>query len=199
MADPVTRPLVEEEGTMISWYGSNRKIVLYPTSFNKLLNFGCIHPAASSEDSDDYNKTGSKSRMLEEFAEFHPAIIQLLEKIGEDQVSLYSLYDMEQLPTFVAGRMALIGDAAHPFTPHLAQGGAMAIEDGLSLGTMLPLGTLPEEIESRLLLYNQARYERASTIQEYSRIVGGDSAKVKSASGAALNGKHASVARQRPG
>ena len=65
----------------------------------------------------------------------------------------------------------------------------MAIEDGLSLGTMLPLGTLPEEVQVRLQLYNQARHERASKIQEYSRIVGGDSAKAKSTSGASLAGK----------
>ncbi|KAK1807504.1 hypothetical protein LTR12_018148 [Friedmanniomyces endolithicus] len=186
MADPVTRPLLQDEGTMCAWYGADRKIVLYATSYNTLLNFVCIHPASSSEDSDDYNKTASKSRLLEVYAGFHPAVISLLEKVGEDQVSLYTLYDMEQLPTFVTGLMALIGDAAHPFTPHLAQGGAMAIEDGLSLGTMLPLGTLPEEVQVRLQLYNQARHERASKIQEYSRIVGGDSAKAKSTSGASL-------------
>ncbi|KAK3075513.1 hypothetical protein LTR53_001130 [Teratosphaeriaceae sp. CCFEE 6253] len=191
MADPVTRPLVEAEGTMVSWYGADRKIVLYPTSHNTLLNFVCIHPAAESEDSDDYNETASKARLLQVFADFHPAVLGLLDKVAPDQVSLYPLYDMAQLPTFVIGRMALIGDAAHPFTPHLAQGGAMAIEDGLSLGTMLPRGTLPEEVESRLQLYNQARYERASTIQEYSRIAGGDSTRAKAAPGPALKGKSA--------
>ncbi|KAK1059811.1 hypothetical protein LTR12_006859 [Friedmanniomyces endolithicus] len=175
MSDPVTRPLIEQEGVMISWYGPDRKIVLYPTSGNTLLNFVCIHPASASGDSDDYNKTASKAHLLEVYADFHPVVIKLLEKIGEDQVSLYPLYDMKQLPTFASGRMALVGDAAHPFTPHLAQGGAMAIEDGLSVGTMLPFGTLPDEVESRLQLYNAARYERASAIQEYSRYAGGDS------------------------
>ncbi|KAK0875679.1 hypothetical protein LTR87_010464 [Friedmanniomyces endolithicus] len=175
MSDPVTRPLIEQEGVMISWYGPDRKIVLYPTSGNTLLNFVCIHPASASGDSDDYNKTASKARLLEVYANFHPVVLQLLEKVGADQVSLYPLYDMKQLPTFATGRMALVGDAAHPFTPHLAQGGAMAIEDGLSVGTMLPFGTLPNEVESRLQLYNAARYERASAIQEYSRYAGGDS------------------------
>ncbi|KAK5709899.1 hypothetical protein LTR17_019345 [Elasticomyces elasticus] len=172
LADPTTRRLVEGEGVMVSWYGTDRKIVLYPTSNNTLLNFVCIHPASMSEDSDDYNKTASKDRLLEVYADFHPAVVKLLEKVEEDTVSLYPLYDMDQLPTFVSGRMALVGDAAHPFTPHLAQGGAMAIEDGLSLGTMLPSGTPLEEIENRMQLYNKARYERASAIQEYSRIVG---------------------------
>ncbi|KAK0933176.1 hypothetical protein LTR29_015252 [Friedmanniomyces endolithicus] len=139
MSDPVTRPLIEPEGVMNSWYGPDRKIVLYPTSGNTLLNFVCIHPASASGDSDDYNKTASKAQLLEVYADFHPVVLKLLDKVAEDQVSLYPLYDMKQLPTFVSGRMALVGDAAHPFTPHLAQGGAMAIEDGLSVGTMLPL------------------------------------------------------------
>ncbi len=65
----------------------------------------------------------------------------------------------------------------------------MAIEDGLSVGTMLPFGTLPNEVESRLQLYNAARYERASAIQEYSRYAGGDSTtKVVSKSGSPLKG-----------
>ncbi|KAK5679391.1 hypothetical protein LTS10_008206 [Elasticomyces elasticus] len=186
LADPTTRRLVEGEGVMVSWYGTDRKIVLYPTSNNTLLNFVCIHPASLSEDSDDYNKTASKNRLLEVYADFHPAVVKLLEKVEEDTVSLYPLYDMDQLPTFVSGRLALVGDAAHPFTPHLAQGGAMAIEDGLSLGTMLPSGTPLEEIETRMQLYNEARYERASAIQDYSRIVGGDSSRAKSRTGSTL-------------
>ncbi|KAK5733580.1 hypothetical protein LTR17_009568 [Elasticomyces elasticus] len=169
LADPTTRRLVEGEGVMVSWYGTDRKIVLYPTSNNTLLNF-----------------TASKNRLLEVYADFHPAVVKLLEKVEQDTVSLYPLYDMDQLPTFVSGRMALVGDAAHPFTPHLAQGGAMAIEDGLSLGTMLPSGTPLEEIETRMQLYNKARYERASAIQDYSRIVGGDSPRAKSQTGSTL-------------
>ncbi|KAK6415152.1 hypothetical protein LTR81_011097 [Elasticomyces elasticus] len=189
LADPTTRRLVEGEGVMVSWYGTDRKIVLYPTSNNTLLNFVCIHPASMSGDSDDYNKTASKKRLLEVYADFHPAVVKLLEKVEEDTISLYPLYDMDQLPTFVSGRLALVGDAAHPFTPHLAQGGAMAIEDGLSLGTMLPSDTPLEEIETRMQLYNKARYERASAIQEYSRIVGGDSSRAKSQTGPTLKGE----------
>lgn len=50
----------------------------------------------------------------------------------------------------------------------------MAIEDAVSLGVML--SAIPErsEVPTRLKLYNEARYSRASTIQQYSRIVGGD-------------------------
>ena len=81
---------------------------------------------------------------------------------------------MEQLPTFINDRLALIGDAAHPFLPHLAQGGSMAIEDAVALSTMLSKCGA-SEVPARLELYNKARYERASRIQEYTRLAGKDS------------------------
>lgn len=54
------------------------------------------------------------------------------------------------------------------------QGAGQAIEDAASLAVVLPLGTPPEEIPNRLKLYEKCRYERASRIQEYSRVVGRD-------------------------
>lgn len=56
------------------------------------------------------------------------------------------------------------------------QGGAQAIEDAAAITAVFPLGTLPEEIHDRLTLYQQCRYERASTIQEWSRLKGLDQA-----------------------
>ena len=160
-----------------------------PTSHNELLNFVCIHPASSSEVSDDYNKAASKSKLLEVFGDFHPRLVKLLDKVDPKDLKIYPLYDMETLPTFVSGRMALVGDAAHPFTPHLAQGGAMAIEDGVSLGVMLGNGTLHADVPERLQLYNKARYVRATTIQEYSRLVGEDGTAGKSKNAAKFKGR----------
>lgn len=54
------------------------------------------------------------------------------------------------------------------------QGAGQAIEDAASLAVMLPIGVPREEIPARLKLYEKCRYERASNIQEYSRIAGKD-------------------------
>lgn len=79
---------------------------------------------------------------------------------------------MDTLPDYVHGRLALLGDAAHPFTPHLAQGGAMAMEDGVSLGILLSQLRSTDEVPERLRLYSKARYARATEIQNLSRLVG---------------------------
>ncbi len=172
LADPVTRDWATPNGSMDLWYGPDLKIVLYPCVNNTLFNFVCIHPAALSDASDDYNQSGSKNKLLEIYRDFEPRVLHLLDKADANTLKVYPLFDMDALPTFVNDRLALIGDAAHPFTPHLAQGGAMAIEDAVSLAIMLPLSTTPDEVPERLELYNQARYERATTVQSNSRLVG---------------------------
>jgi 2-polyprenyl-6-methoxyphenol hydroxylase-like FAD-dependent oxidoreductase len=174
LEDPETRKMVQEPGSMDIWYHTDRKIVLYPTSNNTLLNFVCIHPGVLSDTTNSYDKLASKESLQEVFRDFHPRVLRLLNKVEEADIKVYPFFDLKTLPTFVSCRLALVGDAAHPFTPHMAQGGAMAIEDAVSLSIMLDETVTPSEVPERLQLYNQARYERASAIQEYSRQVGGD-------------------------
>jgi len=81
---------------------------------------------------------------------------------------------MEKLPTWINDKLALLGDAAHPFLPHQGQGGGVAMEDAASLAVVLPLGTKPSEVADRLKVYEKCRYERAHRIQEYTRIAGLD-------------------------
>lgn len=56
----------------------------------------------------------------------------------------------------------------------MGQGGAMAIEDAVSIGTLLPLGTTKEEIPARLRLYEKARRERIEMVLDYTRMNGRD-------------------------
>ncbi|CRG82905.1 hypothetical protein PISL3812_00252 [Talaromyces islandicus] len=176
LEDAETREMAQNIGSMDIWYHTDRKVVVYPTSNNKLLNFVCVHPETMSSSSNSYNKLASKESLLKVFGDFHPRVLRLLSKAGEGDIKVYPFYDMKTLPSFVSARLALIGDAAHPITPHMAQGGAMAIEDAVSLSIMLDEAVTPAEVPERLQLYNRARYERASAIQEYSRQVGRDGA-----------------------
>jgi 2-polyprenyl-6-methoxyphenol hydroxylase-like FAD-dependent oxidoreductase/acetoacetate decarboxylase len=172
--DPETSIYVQGPGELYVWYSSDRRVVMYPTNNDEELNFVCIHPSKETNATGDWNNETSVGTMLKVFQDFHPSVKALLKKANPATLKVWNLLDMDKLPTFTTGRMALIGDAAHPFTPHQGQGAGMAMEDAVSLAVMLPAGTKVEEIKERLQLYNSARYERSHTIQNFSRIAGQD-------------------------
>ena len=78
----------------------------------------------------------------------------------------WPLADRAPAARLVSGRVALIGDAAHPMLPFLAQGAAQAIEDAGVLGEVLAQG---QNIEAGLLAYQEIRLPRATRVQKESR------------------------------
>jgi len=47
--DPITAQFAQKEGQLIIWYGSDRRVIMYPCDKNRQLNFVCIHPREESE------------------------------------------------------------------------------------------------------------------------------------------------------
>lgn len=172
--DPRTSKFVRHPGELVIWYGADRRIVMYPTSNNELLNFVNIHPESESEANNDWNTRGHLAKMLEVYKDFDSAVLALLEKADPASLKVWKLLDMPILPTWINERLALLGDAAHPFLPHQGQGGGCAIEDAASLAVCFPSDTPASEVPARLKLYESIRYERANRIQEYSRMAGHD-------------------------
>lgn len=173
--DPEIAKLLENDNELVIWYGTDRRVVVYPCDNNELLNFVCIHPEAESQGgSTEWNKQGSLDQLLKVYQDFDPKLLALFKKADPESLKVWKLLDMEVLPTWVKGKLAILGDAAHPFLPHQGQGGGVAMEDATTLSVVLPLGTTPEEIPERLQLYERIRYERANNIQEYSREAGKD-------------------------
>ena len=64
-----------------------------------------------------WDKTGSLEQVLEVFKKFDPVLLRLFRKMDPKELKVWQLLDMEKPPTWVNERMALLGDAAHPFTP----------------------------------------------------------------------------------
>jgi 2-polyprenyl-6-methoxyphenol hydroxylase-like FAD-dependent oxidoreductase len=172
--DPRTSKFVQRPGELIIIYGADRRVVMYPTSNNELLNFVNIHPESESEASGDWNTQGNLEKMLKVYKDFDPAVLALLEKADPESLKVWKLLDMPIIPTWINERLALLGDAAHPFLPHQGQGGGCAIEDAACLAVCFPSDTPVAEVPARLKLYEKIRYERANRIQEYSRMAGHD-------------------------
>ena len=123
LADPETKKFAEKEGHLIMIFGRDRRVVVYPTSDNTLLNFVNIHPTSESQinseepGSSDWQNQGNIDKMLEIYKDFEPAVLKLLSMAEEETLKVWELLDMEQLPTWTHEKLVLIGDAAHPFTP----------------------------------------------------------------------------------
>jgi len=123
LSDPETKKFAEQEGHLVMVVARDRRVVVYPTSDNTLLNFVCIHPTTESQidpqepGSSDWQNQGNVSKMLEIYKDFEPAVLKLLSMADEETLKVWELLDMDSLPTWTHGKLVLIGDAAHPFTP----------------------------------------------------------------------------------
>ena len=175
-SDPQTAKYLQSEGELLMAYGSDRRLVMYPTCDNTLLNFVCIHPesASAGSSSGDWNNGATKELLLEVYQDWHEDFRAILSKVDENSLKVWRLLDMEALPSWTTQRLAVLGDAAHPFLPHQGQGGAIAMEDAVALGVVLERGLKPEEVPDRLKLYEAIRKGRAQRLQEYTRLAGKD-------------------------
>ncbi|KAF2152850.1 FAD/NAD(P)-binding domain-containing protein [Myriangium duriaei CBS 260.36] len=172
-ADPMTKDLVKIKGWLYLVMGPDRRLVWYPCNDNKLINFLLIHPSSETRaEGAGWNQKGDKNKLIECGKSFADKYKRAMEKAPEDSLKVWTLLDMKVIPTWTKGRLALIGDAAHPFLPHQGQGGAQAIEDAVSLAAVLPRGTSFEDIADRISLYERVRKGRADRIQHFTRLSG---------------------------
>ncbi|KAJ6076987.1 hypothetical protein N7499_008968 [Penicillium canescens] len=148
---------------------SDRRLVFYPCRQGQLLNVVGIHPARDGVSTKDSSWLDSSNveHLYETYQDFGPEVREMC-RLGED-VKLWSLGTRSPPTKFVKGKLALVGDAAHPTLPHQGQGGAQAFEDGAALGALFPSDTTPEQVSARLELYNKVRYERALTVMMMSK------------------------------
>ncbi|KAF5870415.1 putative fad binding domain containing protein [Botrytis fragariae] len=171
-ADPKTAHFVEKSGQLLLLYGKDRRIVAYPCRNNTLLNFVAMHPEEETEaSSEEWSQSASKDTLLNCYTSYTDDVQALLAKVSPEDIKLWSLLDHEEMgrENWVHGKVALLGDAAHGFLPHQGQGGAQAIEDSAAIGALFPLGTRSSDIQQRLKLYVQARYDRATLVQDFTR------------------------------
>ncbi|KAL2135111.1 hypothetical protein VTI74DRAFT_9704 [Chaetomium olivicolor] len=173
--NPATEKLAMREGYMTMWMGDDRRLIMYPCSNNTIMNFVGIHPSElSASKGEGWNRGVSKEVLLDVYSGFEPTVRALLEMVDINALKVWTLLDMDRIPTWHKGRLALLGDAAHPFLPHQGQGGGIGIEDAAALCVTLPRGTSTNEIPERLALYEKIRDGRAHKVQALTRLAGMD-------------------------
>jgi salicylate hydroxylase len=155
-------------GRMSRWIGKGRSFLCYPVSGGRLMNMVAFVPT-NLDSEESWTAPGDLKALSAEYAGWDDPV---LETIGAlDSTFRWGVYDRAPLLYWSAGRMTLLGDAAHPMVPHLGQGAAQAIEDGFTLAVFLE-GAKQQDVPTRLKAYEGARLERTSQIQAMARDAG---------------------------
>ncbi len=103
------------------------------------------------------------------FGDWHDPIPALVRAARDTTVLRHDIYELPNLPSFAAGRVALLGDAAHAMTPNLGQGACQALEDAATLAAVLDGG---DDVATALNRYDRLRRRRTQTIVKRSRQMG---------------------------
>lgn len=91
------------------------------------------------------------------FRELDPVLREIVTATNPGDVRFDELFERDPLPTWGAGRLTLLGDAAHPLLPHTGQGAAQALEDAVALGLVL---SSPQHLSDALRRYEKIRIHR---------------------------------------
>lgn len=116
---------------------------------------------ANEPDGTDDAAEGRKAKLLRLFGDWHRPIPQLIEATPEDEILKNGTYDRPPVRRWGRGRVTLLGDAAHPTTPNLGQGGCMAIEDAAVLARCL---TETDDVPAALRAFERSRFRRTAWI-----------------------------------
>lgn len=105
--------------------------------------------------------------LQQEFSDFAPEVQAIIAATPPERCFKWGLFDREPLPQWTCARATLLGDAAHPMTPFLAQGAVMALEDGLVLARALAAA---QSWQEGLARYEAARRERCTFVMRESHV-----------------------------
>lgn len=162
--NPITQHLVQGDSHN-GWIGQDIHFLAAAIKDGEEMSWVCTHKdEAGIEESWQYpGKVEDVLKVLEGWA---PEVIELVKATPEDRLFDYKLVFRDPLPTFVSpkSRIALIGDAAHPFLPTSIQGASQAMEDGVTLAACLDVAG-KEKVTEGMQVYEKIRYDRVHKIQ----------------------------------
>lgn len=161
--------LRSEEVTV--WLAPRMHLVTYPLRGGEWLNAVCVVHGTQAGDPRDWDHAASQAQLQ---AALGPVCAEVRERVAAmPSWRLWVLHDRPPVASadaMASGRIALLGDAAHPMRPYLAQGAGMAIEDARELQRVLAIADdRVVEVPVALRRYALNRWQRAAQVQERSR------------------------------
>jgi 2-polyprenyl-6-methoxyphenol hydroxylase-like FAD-dependent oxidoreductase len=142
--------------TAIELHGTGKRFGLGPVGLGRLGWWA----TANTADTDD---------LPELFAGWYRPVVELIAATPSGSILKTGAFDREPIKTWGSGRMTLLGDAIHPTTPNLGQGGCLAMEDALVLARCFEKYGA---VEAALRNYEHSRFKRTAAVTKFSRLYG---------------------------
>ena len=147
--------------------GYGQRFGLVPISRDRVYWYATDNTPEGQRDTPEREK----ARLALMFATWHAPIPELIAGTDAAAILRNDIVDRDPSGRWGAGRVTLLGDAAHPMTPNLGQGGCQAIEDALVLARCLA-ESRGSDLAGALRRYESERIPRTSSIVKASRRVG---------------------------
>lgn len=168
----VYRALVQQSGlpaalrtsNVTVWLGPHLHVVVYPVRRGEWLNVAAIVHGQLSTDAGNWDQTVHASAVQTALKTMCAPLQNLIHALSDWLA--WNVYDRPAINAasqHAQGRVALLGDAAHPMRPYLAQGAGMAIEDATALADAVQANS--SDIPQALQQYAQARWQRNAQVQ----------------------------------
>ena len=143
-----------------TWVGPRKHAMTYWLRGGTLFNFvAAVETEAWTSES--WTERFPWEHMKADFDGWHPKIQTIVDACDKHGCYRWALNSREPVDNWRTRRAILIGDAAHPTLPFMAQGASMAIEDAAVLARALDYDA---SIEDRLELFQRNRLERTAKI-----------------------------------
>ena len=154
--------------TAIEVHGCGKRFGIGPVGDGR-VGWWAAANAAEPATSHEHHVEDAQHELLRLFKGWYPAVVELIEATLPQLILTTSAYDREPRRTWGDERVTLLGDAIHPTTPNLGQGGCLAIEDATVLARCFQKYG---PTEAALRKYEGCRYSRTAAITKFSRYYG---------------------------